>query len=77
MVNHPNMSKKALLVYQAGIANVFKVETFNLHGVDSGRERILQGDFRTCENFAKGLAFAGWSVGSVGCNKAGDVTHMT
>jgi hypothetical protein len=77
MVNHPNRSKKALLVYQAGIANIFEVATFNLHGVASGRKRILQGDFRTCENFARGLAFAGWHVGSVGCNKAGDIIHET
>ena len=50
---------KVVLVYQAGIANVFEVDSLNLS--DYGREarRLLQGDFRTCEAFARGCGAAG------------------
>jgi hypothetical protein len=42
---------------------------------DFGRdgERILQGDFRTCECFARGLVAAGVHVTSAHCNQAGDI----
>lgn len=64
--------QRAILVYQAGIANVFKVDTFNVADPD-GRERLLQADFHTCEQFARGLAAAGVKVGSAACNQAGDI----
>jgi len=69
------MEKRAVLVYQAGIANVFEVDCFNMS--DYGREakRLLQSDFRACEYFARGLAYAGYHVGSASCNRAGDITH--
>lgn len=65
--------EKAVLVYQAGIANVFAVDCFNL--CDFGREarRLLQDDFRACENFARGLAAAGCLVATLHCNQAGDI----
>ena len=68
--------KKAVLVYQAGIANVFEVDCFNLS--DFGREakRLVQSDFRTCESFARGLAAAGCKVNTAGCNMAGDIAHQ-
>ena len=65
---------KAVLVYQAGIANVFQVETLNFAPNEAGRKRLAQSDFRTCEAFARGLAAAGWTVASAHCNMAGDVT---
>lgn len=66
-------TEKAALVYQAGIANVFAVESWNLS--DYGREarRLIQGDFRTCEAFARGLDAAGCRVASFCCNRAGDI----
>jgi len=68
-------SKKAVLVYQAGIANVFKVDCFNM--ADYGREakRLLQHTFTTCEWYAKGLRDAGYNVKVLACNMAGDITH--
>ena len=63
----------AVLVYQAGIANVFAVDGLNMR--DHGREatRLLQSDFRTCEAFARGLGAAGVHVASAWCNEAGDI----
>jgi len=65
--------KRAMLVYQAGIANVFEVECFNLHNFGRDAKRLLQSDFRTCESFARGLAAAGVLVATVHCNQAGDI----
>lgn len=65
--------KRAVLVYQAGIANVFEVECFNLSSFGRDAKRILQADFRTCESFARGLAHAGWLITSLYCNQAGDI----
>lgn len=68
---------RAVLVYQAGIANVFEVESFNM--ADWGREarRLIQADFRACENFARGLQAAGAQVFSAQCNRAGDIVSAT
>ena len=65
--------ERAFLVYQAGIANVFAVESHNL--ADFGRDgrRIYQGDFRGAENFARGLGAAGVIVRTAACNQAGDI----
>lgn len=70
-------TQRAVLVYQAGIANVFAVDSFNLS--DYGREayRLVQGSFRECEAFARGLAAAGVLVKSAGCNQAGDIINAT
>lgn len=63
------------LVYQAGIANVFQVESFNLQ--DFGRDalRVYQGDFRGAELFAIGAGRAGAVVMSFACNRAGDIAR--
>ena len=65
---------KAVLVYQAGIANVFEVDCFNIS--DYGREarRLMQHAFGPCESFARGLAAAGVKVATFHCNEAGDIT---
>jgi len=65
--------KRAVLVYQAGIANVFEVTSFNL--ADYGRDaiRLYQGTFDGAANFAKGLEAAGIKVKTAACNQAGDI----
>ena len=70
------MGTKYCLVYQAGIANIFKVKCFNLANFGRDAKRILQADFRTCENFALGLVEASCIVKSCHCNKAGDIQEM-
>jgi hypothetical protein len=69
--------KRAVLVYQAGIANVFQVESFNMADYGRDARRLLQSDFRTCEAFARGLVAAGVKVTSAACNRAGDVAEQT
>jgi hypothetical protein len=67
------LPRKAVLVYQAGIANVFRVRSFNQADYGRDAERIMQHDFRTCENFARGLAYAGFAVTTMHCNQCGDI----
>ena len=71
---------KAVLVYQAGIANVFEVQTFNManDGLRKAR-RLAQNTFSACEHFALGLGEAGVIVRSAACNQAGDIAsaHWT
>jgi len=64
---------KAVLVYQAGIANVFAVDCLNMADYGRNAVRLMQADFRACENFARGLAAAGVIVASAQCNQAGDI----
>lgn len=64
---------KAVLVYQAGIANVFSVRRFNIQPYGRDAVRLCQADFHTCEAFAAGLAAAGVKVTSYHCNMTGDV----
>lgn len=64
------------LVYQGGIANVFRVECYNLSGMDRGAARIYQGDFRTAEAIAIGLGWAGAIVQTLACNMAGDIINQ-
>ena len=68
-------TKRAMLVYQGGLANVFEVESFNL--ADYGREakRLCQGSFGTCISFAQGLSYGGYIIRSAVCNKAGDIAN--
>ena len=67
--------KRAVLVYQAGIANVFEVDCFNLANFGRNAKRLMQWDFSSCENFIKGLAHAGYMVCSVYCNQAGNIAE--
>jgi hypothetical protein len=70
-----NKVQRAVLVYQAGIANVFAVECFNMSEYGRDARRLIQSDFHTCEAFARGLAVAGVKVVSMQCNQAGDVVN--
>jgi hypothetical protein len=65
--------KRAVLVYQGGIANVFEVECFNLCDYGRGARRLVQSDFRACEWFARGLDRAGVLVTTMQCNQAGEI----
>jgi hypothetical protein len=67
--------KRAMLVYQAGIANVFEVSAFNLADFGRDARRLLQADFRTCEAFSRGLVAAGVRVTTAACNQAGDIVR--
>jgi hypothetical protein len=71
-----NTMKQAALVYQAGIANVFEVESFNLADYGRDAKRLIQADFRTCESFARGLKAAGVDVITLHCNMTGDVADQ-
>ena len=64
--------KRAFLVYQGDIANVFEVKAFNLQDYGRNARRIYQGDFRTAECICYGLGLAGCIVRSAACNMAGD-----
>lgn len=68
-------SKRYMLVYQAGIANVFLVDSFNLS--DYGREavRVYQGTFKLAQSVCYGLGLAGCIVRSAHCNQAGDIAR--
>ncbi len=67
-------TKRAVLVYQAGIANVFAVSAFNMSDYGRDAKRLLQGGFLECEWFARGLDAAGIKVCSAHCNMAGDIS---
>jgi cytosine/uracil/thiamine/allantoin permease len=67
--------RKAVLVYQAGLANVFAVDSFNMADYGRNARRLMQYDFRTCEAFAQGLAAAGVLVASAACNQAGEIAN--
>jgi len=70
-------TQRAMLVYQAGIANVFTVAAFNLSDYGRDASRVFQGDFRTAEAIARGMQIAGVCVKSVACNQAGDIIRAT
>jgi hypothetical protein len=71
-----NTFSHAMLVYQAGIANVFRTDHNAPELEGRNAVRLLQGDFRACEFFAKGLATAGVLVRAAHCNRAGDITDV-
>lgn len=67
--------RKIMLVYQSGIANVFEVDAMRLNASNRGRTvRLLQGSFRDCAMFARGMAAAGCYVLTASCNVAGDAS---
>ena len=67
------MERRIVLVYQAGLANVFEVTSFNMSDYGRDAKRLMQADFRSCENFARGMQAAGCVVATAGCNMAGDI----
>lgn len=73
LVLQPLKVRRAVLVYQGGIANVFEVDCFNVKAFGREAKRLMQNDFRSCETFAYGLAVAGVMVATMACNMAGDI----
>lgn len=67
------MVQKAFLVYQAGIANVFAVDCYNLAKTGRNARRLYQGAFSEAVHFARGLAAAGVGIKTAACNRAGDI----
>lgn len=76
------MKSTYCLVYQAGIANVFEefpretpryAQESTGNKTESERIRVLQSDFRTCEDFCRGLRQAKQTVRVAWCNEAGDI----
>ena len=68
-------TKRVMLVYQAGIANVFEVSSFNLADYGRDAKRVYQGDFYGAVMLCKGLAMAGKIIRTAHCNKAGDIAN--
>lgn len=68
-------TQRAVLVYQAGIANVFAVDCFNQADYGRDAKRLLQHAFGACEMFARGLDAAGVKVTTMACNQAGDIVN--
>lgn len=63
-----------MLVYQAGIANVFRVENFGLSRTDRGEQkRMLQHAFDACGWYVRGMVDAGAEYRVAVCNMAGDI----
>ena len=65
--------KRYALVYQAGIANVFQVSSFNLKDYGRDARLVMQSDFRSCECFVHGLVEAGALAYVASCNLAGGI----
>lgn len=61
------------LVYQCGIANVFRCSKAESEGSSIRYERLLQGDYRTAETFCRGLLETGAAVSVWHSDVAGDV----
>ncbi len=68
--------KRFVLVYQAGIANIFEVQCFNAHPFGRDAIRVYQGDFRTAEAILRGAQLAGSIVTSMACNMVGDIINQ-
>ena len=66
------MSKSYYLVYQCGIANVFRC-TVAQRGTSPHYERVMQGAYMTVELFCCGLIEAGAEVSVWHSDVAGDV----
>jgi hypothetical protein len=67
---------KIMLVYQGGLANVFKVDCFNLGLFGRNAKRLYQGTFNDSEMVVYGLSLGGATIHIAGCNRAGDISEM-
>jgi hypothetical protein len=62
------------LVYQCGLCNVFRVEVPQVGVAQSPKyTRVMQADYRACENYCRGLIEAGKEVAVWHSDVAGDV----
>lgn len=67
-------NRYAALVYQGGIANVFEIDHITINPDKRRARRLLQGSFRDCLMFARGMKWAGAIVMTAHCRLAGDIT---
>ena len=67
--------KYAMLVYQAGIANVFTVKCLNLAAYGRDAVRVYQGDISNAHSVAYGMGLTGVCVRTAYCNQAGDIIN--
>jgi hypothetical protein len=65
--------RKVMLVYQAGIANIFLVDCFNLRPYGRNAKRIYQGSFLGAQYITYGMGLMGAVVRTAACNRAGDI----
>jgi hypothetical protein len=66
---------KLAIVYQAGIANVFQVDKFDLGDASERKaKRIMQTSFDAAIMFMRGAQYAGAEVKTAYCNQAGDIS---
>lgn len=70
------MKPKFVIVYQAGIANLFRVESFSA-ALPGTEKRVAQDAFRVIESMAHGAILAGAAIRVASCNVAGDVAPHT
>ena len=70
-------TKRYMLVYQGGIANVFEVSAFVMEDKRRNAKRVLQHTFEVCRYFAAGAGCAGAMVRTAYCNEAGDIAKST
>jgi hypothetical protein len=77
MVRIKQRKRKAVLVYQGGIANIFMVDCFNMATYGRNAKRVYQGDFASAFSVAFGLGLAGCVVRTATCNKVGDIKRST
>lgn len=68
--------QKFALVYQCGLANVFKVDSFSPTNDKRKAKRIYQGNFTITAAICVGIAFCqNTEVATFSCNQAGDITE--
>jgi hypothetical protein len=64
--------REYVLLYQVGIANVFRVPALDRDAIEQGPARVYQSDYRSAEVFCAGLIESGASVKVQHCDLAGD-----
>lgn len=68
--------QKFWLIYQYGIANLYRVKDFVPERASREAQRVYQGDFQTAEAMARGAGLAGAIIRSGCCMSAGDASLM-
>ncbi len=66
---------KFILVYQGGLANLFRVPSFDSY-TEGANKRVYQGPFHVAETMARGAMLTGAQVRVASCNHAGDIAEL-
>lgn len=70
------ITKRIVLLYQGGIANLFEVDRFLLNPCpERNARRLYQGCFRDAAMFARGMKEAGCTVRTLHANVCGDAAN--